>query len=263
MHGIDNLIGESHVCLDWHLQCRRWKSQLEDTLQKKETLECTFQLQRVELESKNGMLENLENGMQEQTKINTALSKETEQKRKELDAQISELRGEVGRLSAENDVLRGEVKAHLQVKVSAQSKVEKLRKKLGFTTDESKHIVQELDTMRDKNVELAKLNDQLKSENGLLKDQCNQHSRHCLMLIKENQRLMDHTDRLREKIRTLEEGAKTAPIIKVESSKVNPCSMHPFGDIESGCMSAECSKASPKNQQQRELQGFVDSAILW
>ena len=45
-----------------------------------------------------------------------------------------------------------------------------------------------------KNTDLSVTNQQLTSENELLKSQCNEHSKHCLLLIKENKRLMEKID---------------------------------------------------------------------
>jgi len=60
-----------------------------------------------------------------------------------------------------------------------------------------------MESVKLQNEELTKIDHQLKMENGLLRDQSKQHSRHCLLLIKENKRLMDQITALKSKLQDL------------------------------------------------------------
>lgn len=124
------------------LQCRHWQSQFEESSQQLQVLSTASQDQESELAEKNILIETLTARILTETKCNQSLNTEKEGIRKDFEKTASELRENVGKLSAENDVLKGEISAHLRVKASSHSKLEQLRKKLGMTTQETKCISQ-------------------------------------------------------------------------------------------------------------------------
>ena len=51
--------------------------------------------------------------------------------------------------------------------------------------------VQEMDAIKAQHSEMMLANEHLVSENALLRSQCEEHTKHCLLLIQENKRLME------------------------------------------------------------------------
>lgn len=72
--------------------------------------------------------------------------------------------------------------------------------------------------MKRKTSELAQSNSKLHGEVNLLRKQCNQHSRHCLMLIRENHRLMEVSNVLQKKL-------------EQENSTFTKCGPRPRGKV--------------------------------
>eukprot|EP00210_Caulerpa_lentillifera_P006952 g6647.t1 len=121
----------------------------------------------------------------------------------ELIKKIKVLSEEKEQLLAENEVMKVEIKNHLMVKQSTQEKMKQMKVEIGLTSSESKHLIQELESVKLKNEDFCKTNNQLTAESALLRDQCKQHSRHCLLLIKENKRLMEQISSLKSRVESL------------------------------------------------------------
>ena len=111
-------------------------------------------------------------------------------------------------LKEQNTVMRREIKQHFAIKTSAIEKMEKLKSHIGLTSSESKSLcqvilrgilfqrsialaVQEMDAIKAQHSEMVLANEHLASENALLRSQCEEHTKHCLLLIQENKRLME------------------------------------------------------------------------
>ncbi|CAD7699930.1 unnamed protein product [Ostreobium quekettii] len=176
--------------------------------QRLQALQVAVEHGRLDLGARDARIEALETAVEEGGQATAVAERARQEAVARCAEQAAALREEVGALAADNDVLRGEVAAHARVKQSTAEKLERVRRKLGLTATESQHFVQELDAAKSQNAELQVFNTQLVSENDLLKQQCNQHSRHCLMLIKENHRMMGHLGRLKGKLQNAKEHSR-------------------------------------------------------
>lgn len=109
---------------------------------KLESLQAAVLASQQRAESKETRVRVLEQDAQESWEVIAGLRRGKEEDATRFKEEMASMREKVGCLSAENDVLKGEVRAHMRVKQSTAEKLERVRRKLGLTTAESQHFVQ-------------------------------------------------------------------------------------------------------------------------
>lgn len=86
------------------------------------------------------MNEKLKSALLKESESCRVLKDEHAQLKEKCEKRLAELRTEGGKLTAENEVLKAEVKQHVRMKAASQIKLDELRKKLGMTSEEAKSV---------------------------------------------------------------------------------------------------------------------------